>query len=437
MSQTTSQLREAWKEFECNPDRMRVINFGPDRIRVAPQAADAFHSLSLVLLAHGYQIRVDDTDSYNCRAIKGGTAKSLHSYGIAIDVNWDTNPFKETPDGRPVRFSNKPTQAERAADVKLGVADTDMTPEMIQDVLAIKTRNGQRVFEWGGNWKDRKDGMHFELDIIPAELEVGIDHGSVKTPAGAAPAAVEDRPVSAPADVTLVLTTGARGDRVRQLQGDLQEHGFPVGDIDGIYGPRTRAAVAAFQTAHGLAATGTADETTVQALARVPARINGGEAATMKPDDILRVLLSTLIRNQASGAVTPTTPAAGTVNTQQLLQLVLTALMGQHPAGQPVAPSPTSPSGTVPPVLSPIDRALGGEVLAGKKTPLAVLAYTVLAILQSVDVAGTATGATATPTGQILTTLIGAFGGLGVLGKVDRVVQMLGLIAAKPPVVPK
>ena len=75
--------------------------------------------------------------------------------------------------------------------------------------------------------------------------------------------------------------------------------------------------------------------------------------------------------------------------------------------------------------------------MAGKKTPLAVLAYTVLAILQSVDVAGTATGATATPTGQILTTLIGAFGGLGVLGKVDRVVQMLGLIAAKPPAPPR
>ena len=87
-------------------------------------------------------------------------------------------------------------------------------------------------------------------------------------------------------------------------------------------------------------------------------------------------------------------------------------------------------------MLSPIDRALGGEALAGKKTPLAVLAYTVLAILQSVDVAGTATGATATPTGQILTTLIGAFGGLGVLGKVDRVVHMLGLIAAKRPAPP-
>jgi peptidoglycan hydrolase-like protein with peptidoglycan-binding domain len=433
MSQTTSQLRKAWKEFECNPDRMRVINFGPDRIRVAPQAADAFHSLSLVLLAHGYQIRVDDTDSYNCRAIKGGTAKSLHSYGIAVDVNWDTNPFKETPDRRPVRFSSKPTQTERAAEVKLGIADTDMTPEMIQDVLAIKTRNGQRVFEWGGNWKDRKDAMHFELDVTPAELGVGIDHSSVKTPAGAAAAAVEDHPVSAPVDVAQVLMTGARGDQVRPLQGDLQEHGFPMGDIDGVYGPRTRAAVATFQTAHGLAATGTADETTLQALARVPAPITGGGAATMNPDDILRVLSTTLIRSQAAGAATPATPAVGTVNTQQLLQTVLTTLMGP----QPVAPSPTSPSGTVPPVLSPIDRVLGGEALAGKKTPLAVLAYTVLAILQSVDVAGTATGPTATPTGQILTTLIGAFGGLGVLGKIDRVVQMLGLMAAKPPASPK
>jgi peptidoglycan hydrolase-like protein with peptidoglycan-binding domain len=433
MSQTTSQLREAWKEFECNPDRMRVINFGPDRIRVAPQAADAFQSLSLVLLAHGYQIRVDDTDSYNCRAIKGGTAKSLHSYGIAVDVNWDTNSFKVTPDGREIRFSNKPTQAERGADVKLGIADTDMTPEMIQDVLAIKTRNGQRVFEWGGNWKDRKDAMHFELDVTPAELEAGIDRSSIKTPAGAPAVAVaEERPVSAPAEVAQALTTGARGERVRQLQIDLQGRGFPPGDIDGIYGPLTRAAVAAFQTAHGAAATGTADEATLQALARAPARINGGEAATMNPDDILRVLLSTLIRSQVSGAATPTTPAAGAVNTQQLLRTVLTALMGQ----QPVAPSPTSPSGTAPPVLSPIDRVLGGEALAGKKTPLAILAYAVLAILQSVDVAGTATGATATPTGQILTTLIGAFGGLGVLGKVDRVVQMLGLIAARPPAAP-
>src|SRR5215470_2018888 len=182
MGQTTAQQRELWKQFECNQDAMTVIDFGPDRVRVAPPAVDAFRALASVLLAHGYQIRVDDTDSYNCRAIKGGTGKSLHSYGIALDINWNTNPFKETPDDRTVRFSTKSAQSERAQDVKVGVADTDMTPDMIEDVLAIKTKNGQRVFEWGGNWKDRKDAMHFELDVSPAELQAGIDWSTVKQP---------------------------------------------------------------------------------------------------------------------------------------------------------------------------------------------------------------------------------------------------------------
>ena len=81
-----------------------------------------------------------------------------------------------------------------------------------------------------------------------------------------------------------------------------------------------------------------------------------------------------------------------------------------------------------------MDRAeVGGETMAGKKTGLAVVAYAVLSILQAVGVAGTATGPTSTTTGQILTTLIAAFGGLGLTAKIDRVVQTLGLIAAKPP----
>jgi hypothetical protein len=62
-----------------------------------------------------------------------------------------------------------------------------------------------------------------------------------------------------------------------------------------------------------------------------------------------------------------------------------------------------------------------------------VIAYAVLSILQAAGVAGTASGTAATTTGQILTTLITAFGGLGLTAKVDRAAQALGLIAAKPP----
>src|SRR5499426_2810735 len=184
MAQSTSEQRVAWKAYECETDKMLTIPFGPDRIRVAPPTVDAWRALEAVLQSHDYQIRPSDTDSYNCRQITGGTGRSLHSFGIALDVDWTTNPYRQTPDKRKVRFSDKPTQAERAIDVKEHRADTDMTPQMIDDVLAITTRTGKRVFEWGGNWTTVKDPMHFELDVTPADLEGGIDWTSVKKSPG-------------------------------------------------------------------------------------------------------------------------------------------------------------------------------------------------------------------------------------------------------------
>jgi peptidoglycan hydrolase-like protein with peptidoglycan-binding domain len=438
MSESTTQQREIWKQFECNPGAMTVIDFGPDRIRVAPPGVDAFHALASVLLSHGYQIRVDDTDSYCCRAIKGGTGRSLHSYGIAVDVNWDTNPFKETPDSRNVRFSDKPTQQERAQDVKLGHADTDMTPEMINDVRAIKTNNGKSVFEWGGNWTTLKDTMHFELDVTPADLQTGIDWNSVKK--SREPKA-KDGPEAPGGPVSNQLALGARGDDVKKLQLALGQRGFPVGDVDGIYGNQTANAVRAFQASQGLSQTGTGDGATLRAIG-APTQQPGGMA--MKPEDVLRLIFGALLGGQQAGALTP--PAShpgGATSVQDVLQLVLNALITNQPtavgAVKPVGPatpqaSTTTPSASPPPVvLSPIDQWLGGDALAGKKTALAVVAYVALAILQATGVAGTATGETATTTGQILTTLIAGFGGLGLTAKIDRIVQALGLIAAKPP----
>jgi hypothetical protein len=180
MPKTTAQLRQLWRNFECKEEEMVLIPFGPDKVRVAPPTSEAWDALAVVMLHHGYVIRTLDTDSYNCRGITGGAGKSLHSYGIALDVNWTTNPFLDHPGNRKVRFSNKATQDERARDVRLGHADTDMMQAMIADVEAIKTKGGVKVFEWGGSWPSRKDCMHFELDLSPAELAQGIDQTSVK-----------------------------------------------------------------------------------------------------------------------------------------------------------------------------------------------------------------------------------------------------------------
>ena len=179
MPKNTTQLRRLWKAFECEEREMVLIPFGPDRIRVAPPTTQAFEALAAVMHHHGYQVRTQDTDSYNCRTITGGTGKSLHSYGIALDVNWETNPFLNHAGTRPVRFSDKDTQARRALDVRAGVADTDMTKAMIEDALRIRTLEGTTVFEWGGSWRDRKDCMHFEMDVSPAELAAGLDPASI------------------------------------------------------------------------------------------------------------------------------------------------------------------------------------------------------------------------------------------------------------------
>lgn len=179
MPQSTPELRRLWKDYECAADKMQRMAFGPDTILVAPETVDAWRALAAIFSAHGYAIRTSDTDSYNCRRITGGTAKSLHSYGIALDINWSTNPYIDHAGERAVRFSAKPTQAARALDVKHALADTDMTPAMIKDALSIRTRGGEQVFEWGGNWRSVKDCMHFEIDVAPEDLSQGIDWSTV------------------------------------------------------------------------------------------------------------------------------------------------------------------------------------------------------------------------------------------------------------------
>lgn len=68
---------------------------------------------------------------FNIRKKRGLSSMSLHSWGIAIDVNAAWNQLNQTP---------------------------TLSPEFIK----CFTDAG---FEWGGTWK-RKDGMHFQLAKI-------------------------------------------------------------------------------------------------------------------------------------------------------------------------------------------------------------------------------------------------------------------------------
>jgi hypothetical protein len=69
---------------------------------------------------------------FNIRKIRGGNLMSLHSWGVAFDVNAFENGLGREP---------------------------KLSPEFVK----CFTDAG---FDWGGNWKSRKDGMHFQLANI-------------------------------------------------------------------------------------------------------------------------------------------------------------------------------------------------------------------------------------------------------------------------------
>ena len=62
------------------------------------------------------------------------------------------------------------------------------------------------------------------------------------------------------------LRNGSTGSQVKNLQAALAENGYDVGNIDGVYGPKTEAAVEKYQRDHGLTTDGIAGKDTLGSL---------------------------------------------------------------------------------------------------------------------------------------------------------------------------
>lgn len=224
---TTESLRQAWGP-PCSITPVKLLLWSGARVEIEKRTQEAFRALDCLLQAYRYHVRQGDTGGQNCRAITGGTAHSLHSYGIAVDLNWNTNPYR--------------------ADGKLV---TDMPLAMIAAIKKIRTRGQATVFRWGGDYIGIKDAMHFELIVTPAELKKGIDWTSVEMPS-----MHEERASTWP-----VVQNGDRGPQVVALQ-----KRFPHLVADGIAGPATDRAVREYQVMRGLKADGTVGAQTWTAI---------------------------------------------------------------------------------------------------------------------------------------------------------------------------
>lgn len=146
---STTELRRIWGPACASSGQLtRFTLYNGVKLTIRRECEGAVRALDGVLRAHGYQPRQADTAAMNCRKITGGSGLSLHSFGVAIDINWQTNGY-----GRR--------------------ASTDMPMAMVEDIEAIRTRGGHLVWQWGGRWST-PDYMHVEVVASPAELATGI-----------------------------------------------------------------------------------------------------------------------------------------------------------------------------------------------------------------------------------------------------------------------
>lgn len=152
-----SALRLWWSPACSGPFATVALN-GTGKVMVRASIIEATKALNAVLVAYGYKTRYAETGAYNCRRVTGGSTYSLHAYGIALDINWSTNPY-----------------SYRLITDMLRYGDGKM-PYRIE---AIRTNSGAQVWRWGGKFSSNKDAMHYEITCSPSALRSGINWSTV------------------------------------------------------------------------------------------------------------------------------------------------------------------------------------------------------------------------------------------------------------------
>ncbi len=228
------------------------IDFALKQHSVNSLAAPAFQVYEEIRSAHNYIPTGTDTGFYSYRHMRHdpNAPWSTHAWAMTVDINWLQNP----------------------AGSKL---KTDIPRAMRDDILAVRTNSGARVFRWGADWDwdgqttdhTYVDAMHWECVAHPYDLNTGFkDFDITPTPPPSQDWTKE---------LIMALPTLRKGDGynspnphlrddVRRMQSCVAIGGVkadntfnPVtGYPDGLFGPGTEDALKAYQTRNGLSSDG-------------------------------------------------------------------------------------------------------------------------------------------------------------------------------------
>lgn len=123
----------------CQTDKLLTITLANGvRLTVRREISTLVRLLLNEALRRGYVIRRADSGGFNCRAITGTLIPSNHSWGLAVDLNWQLNP--------------------------MGTHQTNMPTWLVSLMWEFG-------FYWGG-WYASPDPMHYEYVGTPAQAAV-------------------------------------------------------------------------------------------------------------------------------------------------------------------------------------------------------------------------------------------------------------------------
>lgn len=111
----------------------------------------------------------NNTSAFNCRKIMNTNTYSIHSYGLAIDLNPKQNPYllndyQKDKSTIPV-FPPKGMEYINRFNVRNGMVETILNNN--ETVVDIFKKYGFSI--WGGEWNDPVDWHHFQVTRKQAE----------------------------------------------------------------------------------------------------------------------------------------------------------------------------------------------------------------------------------------------------------------------------
>jgi hypothetical protein len=136
--------------------------------KVAKDVMEIFHALyeaeyplTSVNLVDSYGEAADDnlsmaannTSAFNYRVVAGSETLSLHSYGMAVDINPLLNPYVKR-DGS-VSPQSGEEYADRSVDFPGKIDHNDLCYKLFME----------HGWTWGGDWKNSKDYQHFSKKL--------------------------------------------------------------------------------------------------------------------------------------------------------------------------------------------------------------------------------------------------------------------------------